>query len=171
MLTWPNIFILFLLFFLLRSFLRSHHVRAKARALGCEAPYSVASGPFSIFLVIRSIFRLVHAAWSGGLHVYLRSSFDRSSVQAGYRVKTISQQASRLLTYDEANVHAILTTLHHEFNPGTREKSFRPMLGEHSIVSVLIFGSMEVCTSTRQAINIYPPSSARTAKIGNKAGI
>jgi len=142
MLTWPNIFILFILAFLLRSFLHSHRLRAKSRTLGCEPPYSVASGPFSVFLAIKAIFRVVHAGWNGQLHIFLRAAFDKASVQTGYRVKTISQRASRLLTYDEANVHAILTTQSHDFNPGTRKESFWPMLGEHSIVRILVLDSI-----------------------------
>jgi len=47
------------------------------------------------------------------------------------------QSKNRILTCDEANVHAILTTQSHEFNPGRRKDFFSPMLGEHTIVSAL----------------------------------
>jgi len=136
MLTWTSITILVILAFLLRNLLHSHQLRAKARSLGCEPIFNPASGTWSVFTTVEIIVSVTKAGWNGTIHEYLRSRFAEASAQAGYRVKTMLQRSQRILTIDEANVHAIMTTQYYEFNPGTRKESFWPMLGEHSIVGV-----------------------------------
>jgi len=138
MLTWLHISIFFILAFIVRSNILSHQYRTKERSFGCEPAFVPAAGLWSIFASAKAIIRVVIAGWNGTLHVLLRARFVEASVEAGYCVKTIMLQSkNRVLTCDEANVHAVLTAQSHEFNPGRRKDFFSPMLGEHSIVSAL----------------------------------
>jgi len=138
MLTWLHISIFSILAFIVRSHILSHQYRTKERSFGCKPAFVPAAGLWSIFASAKTIIRVAIAGWNGTLHVLLRARFAEASAEAGYCVKTIMLQSrNRILTCDEANVHAILTTQSHEFNPGRRKEFFSPMLGEHTIVSAL----------------------------------
>lgn len=99
------------------------------------------SAPFwDIFNLVLSA-RYVREGWRGTLHGCLRRVMEEMSLRAGYSVKTyLSKEPGsvRIVTADCVNIHALLSLQFADFFMGGRPNWYAPLLGHHSIVSIMI---------------------------------
>lgn len=109
----------------------------KAISQGCESPPE-AVPRWNIFGTIRMHIDMIRAARKGEIHSYFKGLFTTASSKAGFEVRTIFVQrpgAHRIVTIDAENIHAVLTTRHHDFGPGARKQALEPFTGRHTIAS------------------------------------
>jgi hypothetical protein len=122
---------------LVARWLASLRSQARAKSQGCQ-PVPRAASTLTSFLGIAVIFATLRKGLAGRLHEYLKGVLENAGGEEGIQLKTVSLAlpgGNRLLTIDEANIHAILTHQNDKFNTGKRKKWFGPALGQHTIVS------------------------------------
>jgi len=86
---------------------------------------------------IATLLECSKAAQSGRIHAYFKGLLNSAGDEVGTQVKSISLAlpgGNRILTADEANIHAMLTHQNDKFNTGNRKKWFGAVVGEHTIV-------------------------------------
>jgi len=124
------------IFVLVARWLASLRSQAKATSQGCQPlPY-----PDSVMNPLAGLAALLEcskAAHSGRIHAYFKGLLDSAGNEVGTQVKSVSLAlpgGNRILTVDEANIHAILTHQNDKFNTGNRKKWIGAVVGQHTIV-------------------------------------
>jgi len=90
---------------------------------------------------ITTLFECVKAARAGRIHAYFRGVLEHAGGGVGTYLKSVSlvlPGGNRLFTVDEANIHAMLTHQRDKFNMGNRKKWFGPVIGQHTIVCLVL---------------------------------
>lgn len=161
-----------LLLFLASKLFTKFQNASKARAEGLGSLLDPPA-PAWDFLGLTFLAGLSSAAWNNEMHTYLDRTFKSLSSKAGTTIRTFvfSRLGSpTIVTLDPVNTNAILVTQFNDFCMGNRAKLLGPVIGVHSIVSIMfyILHPPLFCTQNRMNTSDQRHRSSLTARNGQK---